>query len=228
MKKKEIPYSILQQMNEFKTTFPGVSKIVEAKDCLLRYEDSDDESDFFFQINSFAAKDGGYSYSITYKPTNEDLLVERTKNVNFPQATTLLENWGNVIKKFNETDFFIDDPITAFYTQEFYAEYKIIDEDADISPFEIKRQILIDLYLENSIKFLENYEAQNGVDLTESKNIALELKNELTDLTKNQVMLRLSRFWAVTRKKGLPILQKVFFELAKEILKEFGKKMLGL
>lgn len=229
MKKKEIPLTILHQINHFKTTFPGVSKIVKAKDSIIRYEDADEDSDFFFQINKFSSENGIFSYTISYKPNSADDLGSRTRNVKFEQLNAQLEVWGNTIKAFNETEFFIDDPITKSYAKEFYDEYRILEEDADKNPFELKRQILIDLYLENSIKLLEKYELENSsVDLTESKAIAIELKSELTQLTKNQVMLKLSKFWAVTRKKGIPIFKEIFLELAKEIVKEIGKKMLGL
>ena len=144
MKKKEIPLSILQQMNHFKENFPGVSKIVKIKDCLMRYEDADEESDFFFQINKFNTDNGVFSFTVSYKPASLDDLSIRTKNVKFEQVNTLLESWGKIIKMFNETAFFIDDPITNSYTEEFYNTYKIIEDDADTKPFDIRRQILID------------------------------------------------------------------------------------
>ena len=69
-------------------------------------------------------------------------------------------------------------------------------------PFDLKRQILIDKYLDSSIKFLEKYEDKNpDTDLSETKEEANNLKEHLTELSKNQVVKRLSKFWALCRKK---------------------------
>ena len=61
-----------------------------------------------------------------------------------------------------------------------------------------------------------------------AREIAISLNSRVTELTKNEVMFRLSNFWAETRRKGLPIFKDIFLELAKELVNEFGKKMIGL
>lgn len=229
MKKKDYPLAILQQLNHFKSIYPKECKVVKLPDCLIRYEDIDTESEFYFEITSFAFHNSDFVYSISYKPSSGNSLTRKDRVLNFSEVEKTLYNWGNLIKEFNEIEFFNDDPITEFYTKEFYDEYKILEDDADVKPFAIKQQILINSYLDSSIKLLDKYEKRNpDVDLSEPKNIAIKLKGNLTELTKNQVILKLSQFWALTRKKGLPILKEIFFELAKELLNEFGKKMLGI
>jgi len=229
MKKKDYPHIILTQLNHFKSTFPPECKIVKAQDCLIRYEDKEEESEFYFQIHSFSLNNSEFQYLISFKPTNQNTLAGITRTLNFAGVEASLQNWGNIIKLFNETDFFDEDPITNFYTKEFFNEYKLLDEDADKNPFDIRRQLIINHYLENSIKFIEKYERLNPeVDLTEPKRIAIELQENLTEYNQNQVILKLSEFWAITRKKGLSILKEIFFELAKEVIKEIGKKMIGI
>jgi hypothetical protein len=228
MSKRKFPHIILTQLNYLKENFPIESKRVKASDCLLRFEDKIEESDFYFQINSYNFNNNEFQYLITYHPTNENTLNGKTRSLNFASLETNFKNWGNVLKLFNETEYFNDDPTTTYYTKEFYDEYQLIEEDADINPFDIRRQILIDNYLENSLKFLEKYEDINNEDLSEVKNEALELRKNLTNLSKNAVVLKLAKFWAISRQKGLPILKEIFFELAKDIVKELGKKMIGL
>ncbi len=218
-------------MNEFKKSFPHLSKIVKADNCLIRYEDKDPESDFFFQINSFDKPSSGeFVYSISYKPTSENVTEGRSRTLNFSGVSNSLNAWGEILKKYEETNFFLeDDPIVASYTEEFFNEYKLVEEDADFKPFELEKQILISAYLVKSIQRIENIEDDNErLELTKAKEIAENLNKTITELTKNEVMYRLSRFWAETRKKGLPIFKEIFMEFAKEVVKEIGKKMIGL
>jgi len=229
MSKRKFPLIILNQLNHLKENYPSESKRVKAVNSLLRFEDKNEDSDFYFEINSYAYYvTSGFQYSVTYKPTNENNLDQNNARLNFEKLDSTFKNWGNVLRLFNETEYFDDDPTVTHYTKEFYDEYQLIEEDANINPFDLRRQILIDNYLANSVKYLQNYEEINHIDLTEEKNEAIELRKSLTTLTKNEVILRLSKFWALSRKKGLPILKEIFFELAKEIINEIGKKMIGL
>jgi hypothetical protein len=229
MSKRKFPLIILTQLNHLKENYPTESKRVKAVNSLLRFEDKNEDSDFYFQINSYTFNvNNEFQYSATYEPTSENVLTKKTRNLNFEGLESTLKNWGNILKLFNDTEHFDDDGTIKHYTKEFFDEYQLIEEDANINPFDLRRQILIDNYLANSVKYLENYEEINHIDLTEEKNEAIELRKSLTALTKNEVILRLSKFWALSRKKGLPILKEIFFELAKEIINEIGKKMIGL
>lgn len=227
--KKKFPIAVLKQLNHFKRNPPDVSKLVKPTKGLLKYEDLDVESDWYFEINSFSESQNGFYYSVVYKPQNGNKLREYKTNLKYSDVLTHIKNWANVIKDFNETEYFQDDPITANYTSEFFEEYKLVEEGADVEPFDLRRQILVDKYLDSSIKYLEKYEEKNdGFDLSEPIKQAKNVKNTLTDLSKNDVIKGLSKFWALCRKKGIPILKKVFFELAKEFVKEIGKGMIGL
>lgn len=227
--KKKYPLEILRQLNTYKKNVPAESKFVKPEKGYIRYEDIDSESDFYFQINSYGQNQSGFFYNVEYKPTSANKLGKREGSFKYSDLNQRIKDWSNVLKQFNETEYFDDDPITTNYTKEFFEEYKILEDGADEEPFDLKRQILIDKYLDSSIKFLEKYEDKNpDTDLSGTKEEAKNLKEHLTELSKNQVVKRLSKFWALCRKNGLPILKKVFFELAKELITEFGKKMIGM
>lgn len=227
--KKKYPLLILKQLNHLKKNPPAIAKLVKPLDGLIRYNDLDIESDFHFKINSFSENQSGFYYSVSYKPQNGNKLVEYKASLKFADVVAHIKNWANVIKDFNETEFFEDDQITANYTSEFFEEYRLVDDGADVEPFDLRRQLLIDKYLDSSIKYLENYEEKNdGADLSEPIEQAKNVKSTLTDLSKNDVIKGLSKFWALCRKEGIPILKKVFFELAKEFVKEIGKGMIGM
>lgn len=103
-----------------------------------------------------------------------------------------------------------------------------MDDDADVVPFDLPRQILIDNYLDEVIMRLVSYEEENDENLEELKAVAVELKNTLTQSTKNQVVRKLSVLWAMAREKGISIFKEIFVELAKEVIIAMGKKILGL
>jgi hypothetical protein len=139
-----------------------------------------------------------------------------------------LESWINVIQSFDVTPHFSNNPILENYIEENYQEYEILDDDADIVSFDLSKQILIDNYLEKVITYFISYEEKNDENLEELKAVAVELRNTLTQSTKNQVVRKLSVLWAMAREKGIPILKEIFVELAKEVIIAIGEKVMGL
>lgn len=229
MNKKEIPLIIHQELNYLRKQYSKYFKLAGTSKPLIKFEDTDENSNFYFQINSFIKNGNDFIYETSCKPISENDLAGIARTLRFQDLETKLKNWINIIDRFDETPHYSQDPVIDSYTKEYFDEYKILDEDADFEPFDIQRQLLIDKYLENSIKFLENYQEKNqNINLSEPKDFAISLRENITQLTKNEVIKRLSKFWAICRKKGLPILKEIFFELAKELINEFGKKMLGL
>ena len=228
MNKKEYPLKIHKDLNTLKEKFSEYHKFSSASNPMLKFEDTDESSGFYFQINNFQVHNSEFYYEIISKPISENDLGTINKLSKFTELDKEIQAWIEIIEKFDNTPHYNNDPIIESYIEEYYAEYKLLDEDAEIAPFDLKRQLLIDKYLEDAIIFIEAYEEKNSENLAEPKEIAINLKKDLTNLTKNQVIKGLSKLWAVSRKKGLPVLKEIFFELAKELIIGFGKKLLGL
>ena len=88
--------------------------------------------------------------------------------------------------------------------------------------------MLIDAYLEKCLSFVEDYEKANNIDLSDLKQTALELKEIQTKLTKNQVIRKLAKLWAIARDKGLPVLKVILFEYGKHFVFDLiNRKLLG-
>ncbi len=227
--KKRFPLTVLRNLNDLKSNVPEIAKLSKSDSGYFRYEDIDSNSDFFFEIMSYGKNNNGFYYAASYKPNSANDLGTAKENFFYSDLVKKIAEWSRTLQLFNETPYFDEDPITTSYTNEFFEEYKLLEDGANIEPFDLERQILIDRYLDASIKFLEKYEAENpDIDLSEPKEQAKKVKQILTESSKNEVIKALSKFWAISRKRGLPILRNVFFELAKEIVKELGKKMIGL
>lgn len=230
MNKKDFPLQIHTDLNSVKTEFSKNFKYSNTSSPLLRFEDLDDSSSFYFEINDYkdVSSRGVFHYTITYKPINQNRLEETSENLNFSDLYHRLESWINVIQSFDVIPHFSNNPILENYIEENYQEYEILDDDADVVPFDLPRQILIDNYLDEVIIRLVSYEEENEENLEELKAVAVELKSTLTQSTKNQVVRKLSVLWAMAREKGIPIFKEIFVELAKEVIIAMGKKMLGL
>ncbi|WP_157802127.1 hypothetical protein [Flavobacterium sp. 1] len=230
MNKKDFPLQIHTDLNSLKTKFFKNFKEANTSSPLLRFEDLDESSSFYFEINSFkdVSSKGVFQYTVTYKPINQNKLEETSVSLNFSDLYHRLESWLNVIQSYDVTPHFGNNPILENYIEENYTEYEILDDDADIVSFDLRRQILIDNYLEKVIMYFISYEESNGENLEELKVVAVELKNTLTQSTKNQVVRKLSVLWAMARQKGIPILKEIFVELAKEVIIAIGKKAMNL
>lgn len=227
--KKDFPISVHQNLNQLRSEFPRNFKSASPNSPLMVFKDTDENSKFYFQVTSYEKSNNDFYYKIAYRPINADNLDAQALSLKFEDLHRRLKTWKSVIELYDQTQHFFYDPIVESYTKEYFDEYQILEDDADINPFDIKRQLLIDNYLENSVKFLQKFQKKdNEINLDEPIQLAISLRNSLTTLTKNEVIKKLSQFWAVSRKKGLPIIKEIFFELAKELIKEWGKKMLGL
>lgn len=225
--KKSLPLSFLKNFNPSKSKYTKVIFPNNEQNVIVKYTDIEHPEYLYFFINKYDASKN--KYYISTKPVSENQVMSQTVWVDINDLNKRFNLWVKMVNDYNECESIFDDPIVESYYSEFFNEYKILEEDADVSPFDIKRQILIDNYLDESIAFLEKFENKfDNTDLSEPIKIANDLKSSLTTLTKNQVIQKLSYFWAVARKKGLPILKELFFELAKTVIKEIGKKMIGL
>ena len=79
-----------------------------------------------------------------------------------------------------------------------------MDEDAEYTSFDLDKQLFIGSYLDNAILKLESaITEENKEEIEDLIADANSLKTEQTQLTKKQVIKRLSKIWAKARKYGL-------------------------
>jgi hypothetical protein len=119
---------------------------------------------------------------------------------------------------------FFDDPITHGYEEEFFNQWKILENDADTKPFDLKRQIIIDKYLESAIKKLEAQKTkENEKEIEAIKAQGNEVRQNVTRQNKNQVVRGLAKFWAMSRKMGLNVLYDILIDLSSEVIQKMLK-----
>lgn len=183
----------------------------------LRLEDVHSDSDFFFEFG-FQKTDG--TVEIKYKPGGPENVNIVAGVSNVENLKENLEQWFFVLNKYSEVSSPYDDPMIVNYADEFFEDLALVDEDADTHPFDLKRQLYLDSYLTNIKGLLKEHNDKQHDDIKpEIKFIEDEctsLQQNLTKLTKNQVLKKLSHIWALGRKSGLTLL--------KDMLKEFQKQ----
>jgi len=179
--------------------------------------------DFFFRVIGVTLlKTGGHEYSFTYFPYSSVELRNRDTfyGSNLQFVVRDFESWIELIKEYNslklsEDELFLDD-----YTKEFYEEFKILDDDADVAPFTTQQQIFIYKWLEQLSKELKQSENSNEPkteEIIEDIRIAQE---GLPSMTKSNTMRIISRILAKIKTIGLKLIIDIFDVAKKEVLKK--------
>ena len=223
--KKLYPLSLFQTLHPIYEKNTDVLEQLKPNGKNLFYlKDKDPKSDFFFEVNEQREANGIFIYTFTKYPYTKDKIksVSGAAEVNALKAE--VENWINVIREFNETITVFDDPILKTYEERFAQRFEIVDEDADIIPFDLDRQILLDEYLattEYKIELLiaASEDEEEIKDLEELRAAAVEIRKNVTKQPKRKVVQGFVKFWAKAQKMGLPILKELFMESAKELTK---------
>ena len=227
MKKKDFPIEVISNLNQLKSSISDDIIIELNRSSLLRFKDKDPNSNFFYQIQNYRLNKETFTYTVHRAPHNDKTIEDRSYSFTFNELLKDFENWKNIIKHYNEIPFFADDEILNRYAYEFYEMAKILEDDADTSPFDIKRQLLLDQYIDHSLEIINQYQEENeDIDLTDIREIANEIKDNQTRLSKNETIKLLSKFWATAREQGIPFFKRFVSEFAQEFLVKVGIKLL--
>jgi hypothetical protein len=222
MDKREIPLYIHAVLEEHLK--PRIQKfdykIANSVDDTLVFElrGKGASNNFYFTVR----KDGADSFSINVSPSSETSLYEFRSGLKSKSLKFYLEKWEELLNRYDDLKSpFFDDPVVSEYEDEFFTQWKILEEDADTKPFDLQRQLLIDKYLETSIQKLEAQKTkENEEEIEAVKAQATEVRQNLTRQTKNQVVRGLAKFWAMARKMGLDVLRDIFIDLASGVIQK--------
>lgn len=220
--KKKIPLSVLELFEPYLVKGINSIRLVKPESGLLKFIDADEKSDFYFFIEQSKLENNHLMLLLDKKPRSKEIVTNYKTWINSSTLENFFKEWVEYIDRYNNIKTIYDDPIEKKYQDEFYAEFEIIDEDADLNSFDLSQQIWIDSYLEKIVLAIESkYDSENNIaDLQELKNSALQLKIELTKLSKKIIIKRLSEIWAKARKHGLEILKEIYIEFRKELIKQ--------
>ncbi|MEI6949935.1 hypothetical protein V9K67_22300 [Paraflavisolibacter sp. H34] len=227
MNKKNLPLSLLkdtdQLLKEFqKLTFENediIHKIDDDKSLLL-FRDKEHPS-FYFQVTTpNQTSDHRSFFHFQFVPHNEHS-IERNATFNnaLPEVVKNFNYWISLLRQYNEINLSEEDFITQQYEEELFHEFEIVDDDAYIKPFEHEKQIFLYkllTYVESELKKEDNRDVKIQELICETQ----DLKENIQNLTKKNVIRKLSKIFAKVKKHGIKLFQEVLNEAKKELIKK--------
>jgi hypothetical protein len=218
--KRKIPVAVWQKVQPLIDKNNKLFKPVRTDKYALLLEDIIEESDFYFRSGLMDSSD---RFPIEYKPVSMTDIKAVTETVNLETLAARIVQWADVLKAYEETPTFYDDPIEKQYEDEFYAEIEILEPDADTKPFNFPQQLIILKYVE----IISNILLQVDDNISEDDNYQLrlieadcrKLHDNITIIPKNEALRKLAKIWAKCRKYSIDLILQVLRELKKEGIK---------
>jgi len=218
--KKKLPLAVLETLEKFVQLKGEQFEVVNPDQFLVKIIDKDIKSDFYFNIETFKIENG-LKLIIDYKPHSKLNLSNVRFEIDEKGLGAQFNNWISLLKGYETVNSFFDDPIIKSFAEEYFAEFEIIDKDADTKPFSTKQILLIDEhldYIENNIdKFKTN---QNEIQILGIKEEVKILRENLTTKPKVFIVKSLSLIWAKLTKQGTQFLKEFLTEAKKQAIRE--------
>lgn len=190
---------------------------IETNEFLFEAKDIDPSSTFFFKvINGQKTKDHRIFFQYEFAPFSS-VGIEKVATVSERKNVVLsFNNWVSLLNEYNAFTLTNDDEFQKKYEEEFDDLFDIVDEDAEVNPFDLERQIFIYKYLQAIISKLE---ISNKIEYTPLIEDAKSLQADLPNQTKKTTVKRLSKLFAKIRKAGIKLLLDFYDVGKKELLK---------
>lgn len=205
-------------------------RVLGENDNEIKFIDKDENSDFYFYIYNFqiSTRTNQLVVDVKYKPTNLDHLEPCVANIKVSQLEGLINTWNKIIGEFNQIAIF-DKPLIKQYQEEFFTNFEFENDEIKNSPYDFNTQLFIDKYLEFCLLQIDKYyESSKAEDFEILKLEIIDLRENQTEFTRQQVAKRLSKILAYSRKIGLK-LSKVLVEKVIEVGVNFVfNKYLGM
>lgn len=222
--KRKIPLEILELFQ------PHINKnkdyVVEIKnlEVIFHIIDKSEDSKFFFKVVRQEIQNSKIGYTVEFYPRNkQDVSIYKTW-LQANQIPVIFDSWLDLIKAYNSIQTIHDDPILMNNQKRFEKEFDIIDEDADISSFNLEQQIYLNNYIDfvkEKILYLKaNKPTQEISELNDLENEASLIQKNLTKESKKQIIKRLSKLWGKAQVIGLDVIKEIFVNVVADITKK--------
>ncbi len=226
--KKKIPLEVLELIEKYVNLKGEEFEVINPGEFLLKIIDRDKNSDFYFNIEQYK-KDKGIQFLINYKPRDKQSLDNHKIWTSSKGVDDFLSVWISLLEGYSNVNSFFDDPILNSYANDYYTEFKIIEENADIEPFKPAQILMLDQFLENIENNIENYQTiENKEGIQEIKRDIVDLRESLTSNTKSFIIKKLSNIFAKITKQSSKMFKEFLSEVKKESIKQIVKGGINL
>jgi hypothetical protein len=211
--------TLLKYFREFTNEKSNLLELVDVNGSVVyvRYKK---KPDFFFQIHSpRQSPASGPLFTVECLPKSQISLEKLVGSAGSKLAKSYFSNWHVILEgyesvKYREEDFFLEQ-----YEEEFYADFELIDDDAETKPFEHQRQLFLYKFLDLIDARLDEEDASDE-DIAEIKSDIAQLQSNIQNLTKKNATIKLSKIFAKAKKKGLKLISDIYDVGKKEIIKQ--------
>lgn len=223
--KKKIPLQVLETIEPYVNKKGTSFDSIDPNGFLLKFIDKDDSSDFYFNVETYKIENG-FQLLVDWKPSNKQTIANKKMWIKAEQLDSYFTNWLKLLDGYENVKTVFDDPILEAFADEYFTEFEIIDEDADVKPFSTKQVLLLDNHLESIQKRIDKFQTpENKAEIEKIKTNVEELRNNLTKKSKKWVIKQVSKIWAQITKQGPKLMKEFLSETKKHAIKE-GVKLL--
>jgi hypothetical protein len=217
--KRDLPLVVLEELEKYSKRSSELIKVENKGDVLLRFVDNHPNPKQYFEFIKFDNSNGKQKLTLSIKPKNSTDPSGHNISVEVGKIDPHFKNWLTCLERYKKVEIF-EDPLIKQYESEFYSEFEILDEDADVNSYSMETQIWLNEYIERSLIKLSEYDPDNNKEIQDIKLNLEELRDTQTRLTKKKVLKKLSQILAKARKHGLKLLGELYIEARKELIKQ--------
>lgn len=227
--KKDIPLNMLKAIEGIAQPNLDIIRFVKEENTYYCFMETDENSKNFFRIFVDGSRVIGNfnpkNYAYRWKPTDEGNALDYNFQGNLQDVIKQFEAWVKLIRDIHETPSVHDDNFTKHYSDFYFNEFKIVDEDANTSPFNPDQQDLIELYLDSLKKAIEN-SSEQVAETTKAELISdiKQIKSSLLTTTKTKVMKGITKVFGKLFKESKDFAKEIVAEARKNLI----KKLIGL
>lgn len=222
---KTLPLVALKHCNEIKKIVYGYGnnfEVIEHADYVYLLKDRDPKSPFYFAIKQINNKQGKSLYILHYVPKSQENHGFYSVGVGSDKFMEYFNSWFDIMIQYYSIPPLKEDPIFESAFDYWKKEFKIVDEDANYAAFDFQQATMIEKYLTDVIRFIEEKKISDPENKQEYQEIiedSISLKDELTSIPKQKVLHGLAKIWAKTQKIRLEYVKHIVFELSSEFAK---------
>lgn len=238
--KKDIPLDILKIIEPIAQANLDLIQFKRDDNTYYCFVESDKNSKNFFRIFIDGSKRIGNfdrsKYAFELKPSSSSNAKPAILQTSLNELGGQFQNWIKLIRDIHETPSVLDDNFVKQYAEFYYNEFKMVDEDADTSPFDPNQQDLVEVYLLSLSGAIVN----SGHKLAETtKNELLSdikiIQENLGTTTKSQVMKGITKVFGKLYKTSKSLAKEIVTEAKKHLIEklvefgiEYGPKILDV
>ncbi len=222
--KKDIPFDLLQTIEPIVQVNLDLVKLIKDDVTFYNFVETDQNSSNYFKIYIDGAKKisnfAGGNFVVEWKPGATTRVKSSLSQLDIKKLGVAFQDWLILLRKINDTPSVHDDNFVNKYSNYYFNEFKLVDDDANSSPFDPNEQDFIEGYLHSLASAIE----QSDDTLTEEAmqellNDIREIEITLPSSTKNQVLKGITKVFGKLYKASKVLAKEIVVEAKKHLIK---------